>query len=143
MKIVIDPTVKFENKENLIKKIAKLAKLMGIKKRVKIVLTKKHDETGKHGYMYPINGKKNAYVIGVNQELNGKDLLETLAHELQHVKQYDCGDLKTTILKDKNGQTVGFKQTWKGEDHTKTPYWVRPWEIEARSVQSELGKKLA
>ena len=139
MKVIIDPATKFENELKLVKKMSKLAKFLGIKKKVKVILTKKYDTKGSMGYMYALPGKKNIFVIGVNQDLNEEQMLETIGHEMQHVKQQVKGHLKI-VVNEKEG-TV--KKLWKGEDHTKTPYFFQPWEIEARANQVENAKLLA
>jgi len=56
--------------------------------------------------------------IGTNQRL--RRLLETVAHEMVHVKQFARGELTE-------------KQAWMGKtyDINKTEYWDLPWEIEA------------
>tara|TARA_B100000035_G_scaffold311779_1_gene321944 strand:+ start:1751 stop:2188 length:438 start_codon:yes stop_codon:yes gene_type:complete len=56
--------------------------------------------------------------IGTNQRL--RRLLETVAHEMVHVKQFARGELNE-------------KPAWLGKiyDVDKTEYWDLPWEIEA------------
>lgn len=56
--------------------------------------------------------------IGTNQRL--RRLLETVAHEMVHVKQFARGELTEN-------------QAWMGKtyDINKTEYWDLPWEIEA------------
>ena len=58
------------------------------------------------------------------------DYISYLAHESVHVKQYATGELKTK----------GFKEFWKGEDHTDTSYRKQPWEVEAWGRQHDLAK---
>ena len=52
------------------------------------------------------------YMIDLDKSLKLRDMLTTLAHELVHVKQYECGEL-----------------TQNSEDNI--PYWDKPSEIEA------------
>jgi len=52
------------------------------------------------------------YMIDLDKSMKLRDMLTTLAHELVHVKQYECGEL-----------------TQNSEDNI--PYWDKPSEIEA------------
>ncbi len=56
--------------------------------------------------------------IGTNQRL--RRLLETVAHEMVHVKQFARGELNE-------------KPAWLGKTYNvdKTEYWDLPWEVEA------------
>lgn len=62
------------------------------------------------------------YQIWLNKALGGREMLETLAHELKHVEQFERGDLAA-----KNGNLY-----FKGENMAAVPYLQRPFEIEAR-----------
>jgi hypothetical protein len=60
------------------------------------------------------------YEIEINKNLKLRTMLETIAHEMVHVKQYVRHELKEPTV-------------WKGTnvDTDKVEYWDLPWEIEA------------
>jgi len=62
--------------------------------------------------------------IEICKNQNLRRLLETVAHEMVHVKQFARGELYES--------TVANKHRWQGEWLNKDPdYWDQPWEIEA------------
>lgn len=66
------------------------------------------------------------FEIEVDKTSRLRRLLETIAHEMVHVKQYARKELHTD-----------YANCWKNEFYTKTDYWDQPWEIEAHG--RELG----
>lgn len=79
---------------------------------------------------YADNYKPREFVIEINRFLRLRDFLETIAHEMVHVKQFARGELYQSL---KN-----HRHKWLGEWFKKDPeYWDRPWEIEAHG--RELG----
>ena len=84
------------------------------------------------------------FEIEVGRNMRLRALLETVAHEMVHVKQYAQGELYESV---KQG-----KHRWQGKWLPKDPeYWDRPWEIEAHgrevglfvrwAEQNQLGAK--
>jgi len=71
-------------------------------------------------------------LILLDANLKGGALLETLAHEMTHVKQYARGQLRFK----KN------KAIWLGKKPRKLKYYQRPWEIEAMSKEKVLASKI-
>lgn len=71
------------------------------------------------------------YVIEVSSNINTNDIVETIFHELVHVKQIIDGRL------DEDGRT------WKGRtyDTDKIPYKELPWEVEAFRLQRLMTKE--
>lgn len=62
--------------------------------------------------------------IEINKNQPLRTLLETVAHELVHAKQFARGELYQS--------SVTAKHRWQGEWVEKNPdYWDLPWEIEA------------
>lgn len=61
------------------------------------------------------------FEIEVNPKLRLRRMLETVAHEMVHVKQYARRELHPS------------KEVWMGKTYNpkKTSYWDLPWEIEA------------
>ena len=62
------------------------------------------------------------------------ELLQTLAHEMVHVKQYAKGELK-----DVNGSGVRFR--WAKKVYEDAEYTEQPWEIEAFAKEVELYRE--
>lgn len=74
---------------------------------------------------------QNKYEIWINKALSGRDLWETLGHELYHARQFQSGRL--TIKSD--------NLYFNGVCMTPIPYLEQPFEIEARKVGRELWGK--
>jgi hypothetical protein len=74
------------------------------------------------------------YDIDLAPDLDSDTLTQTLIHETVHIAQYLRGDLYQG-----HGPEGGkFRITWKGEDHTNTEYHLRPWESEAKLLESQI-----
>jgi hypothetical protein len=82
-----------------------------------------------NGYCTKLNDTKNPrdFDIEVDSKLNLRQLLETVAHEMVHVKQYARNEMC-----DNNVHTTN-KTSWKSTSvcTETTEYWDLPWEIEA------------
>jgi hypothetical protein len=78
------------------------------------------------------NNRSRDFIITINKNLNKKQTLLVLAHEMVHVKQYAKGELKDYIKVNKS--------KWKNEIHDldETDYWFQPWEIEAHGMEKGL-----
>lgn len=65
--------------------------------------------------------------VNASKELRLRKILETVAHEMVHVKQYAKGEMKDLISRPAN------IRKWQGEivDTNTISYWDLPWEIEA------------
>ena len=71
------------------------------------------------------------FELEIDKNLPLRKLLETLAHEMVHVKQYARGELY-------EGSRVS-KHRWHGKWLDKDPnYWDQPWEIEAHGREAGL-----
>jgi hypothetical protein len=79
-----------------------------------------------HGYAIPTEDEAypRFFEIEVNKNVKLRRVLETVAHEMVHVKQFARGELyESTRL---------GKHRWNGKWLKKNPdYWDQPWEIEA------------
>jgi len=74
----------------------------------------------KDAYGYCLSLDKRHFEIEVDRSMRLRRLLETVAHEMVHVKQYARNELDDRCSK------------WQGKlIDPKTDYWDRPWEIEA------------
>lgn len=82
-----------------------------------------------NGYCTKMADKKNPrdFEIEVDSKLNMRQLLETVAHEMVHVKQYARNEMCDA------NPLLRYMTSWKSTKVcTKTTeYWDLPWEIEA------------
>lgn len=100
------------------------------------------------GYCLAVDGPRadrpREFEIEIDSRMKLRRLLETICHEMVHVKQYARGELYESGRQNKH--------RWQGEWIDKDPdYWDRPWEIEAHGRETglfvrwaeanELGKK--
>ncbi len=70
--------------------------------------------------------------IAINTTLGPKRLLESLAHEMVHVKQYSKGELKDYVYSN-HVKWCGVKMLYDEKDDDQ--YFESPWEIEAYGRQ--------
>lgn len=71
----------------------------------------------------------NNFRITLDGKVSQKSILQTLAHEFVHVKQFAKGELKYLQKGDK----------WCGSVYSsKTPYSKQPWEKEAKKLETKL-----
>ena len=72
------------------------------------------------------------FLIEINPHLGARGILETLAHEMVHVKQFALGEL---IWTEKHTHPK-----WQGRkiDYDATSYWDLPYEIEAHGREKGL-----
>ena len=69
--------------------------------------------------------------IDINKQAKLRRMLETLAHEMVHAKQFARGELYESSRTNKH--------RWQGRWLSKEPgYWDQPWEIEAHGRECEL-----
>ena len=62
--------------------------------------------------------------VDINKQQKLRRLLETVAHEMVHVKQFARGELYESVRRNKH--------RWQGKWLNSDPkYWDQPWEIEA------------
>ncbi len=77
--------------------------------------------------------ERHQYRLSLHSRISPSTLPLIICHEMIHLKQYDKGELKLN----KNGAI------WKGEFYKKeTPYFERPWEIEANAEMKNIEKKM-
>jgi hypothetical protein len=81
------------------------------------------------------NSRKKAreFLIEVHPGIGARTIMETLAHEMVHVKQYAYGELDDCL------------SVWRGDfiDSDNLDYWIHPWEIEAHGRELGLVTKFA
>ena len=88
-----------------------------------------------YGYCLATNdadlARPREFDIEINSTAKLRTLLETVAHELVHVKQFARGELYQS--------TVTMKHRWCGRWYQRTPsYWNQPWEWEASGREKGL-----
>jgi hypothetical protein len=96
-------------------------------------LKKKESAYGLTGRIHDIS---NIVYMTLDSRLSQIRLIETIAHEMVHVKQFVKGQLK--YVKARNGRLV---ETWLGK-RVKCDYWKSPWEKEAYRREVELSRQL-
>lgn len=96
-----------------------------IRKAITIELAIVKIKTGEEGFCeivgYNSKNKAREFKIELDKSLDAHKMLESLAHEMVHLKQYAMGELNDDMTR------------WKGRsvDSDKINYWDHPWEIEA------------
>ena len=87
-----------------------------------------------YGACFPCTDAKNPreFQIQIDSKLPLRRMLETVAHEMVHVKQYARNELQRGSEFKLEGTTVLTKtyDLWKGKRYN-IEYWDSPWEIEA------------
>lgn len=81
-------------------------------------------ETDWHACCY---GDKDEVYIEIKRLYNRDEMLQNLAHELVHAKQYITGQLDPDL------------NTWQRKTYN-LPYRQQPWEVEAYKLEEELFK---
>jgi hypothetical protein len=104
---------------------------------ITVRITKIND--GSHGYCTPFFHSKNSdrpreFELEINRENNLRLLLETVAHEMIHVKQYARGELYYSSHREKH--------RWQGRwINYRISYSQQPWEKEAFKNETVLVEK--
>lgn len=93
----------------------------------------KHDKI--NGSVMYLGNKQ--LLLSLESSLSSDKLLQTLAHEMVHVKQYAKGQLKVVYPKRGNPYF-----SWLGKK-VKSNYYESPWELEAFSRERILANKVA
>ena len=103
---------------------------------ITVRLTKCED----HGYCMAESedraDRPRTFEIEINKDLKLRDLLQTVAHEMVHVKQYARGELYESTRKG--------KWRWQGKwMSNNVDYYDEPWEIEAHGREYGLFRRWA
>lgn len=112
--------------------------LMTVKMLENINLRIKFDKSlDVYGYAsveeYNGSGKPREFSIELNPLIGAREILDTLAHEMVHIKQYVYGETNEKLTR------------WKGTkiDSDEIEYYSQPWEIEAYGMAVGLFTKFA
>jgi hypothetical protein len=110
-------------------------RLMPKMKTLDITVRMKDLKGSAYGYCMPVDGERpdrpRDFEIEVDSGMRLRRLLETICHEMVHVKQYARGELYQGVRVNKH--------RWQGKWINKDPeYWDQPWEIEAHGRETGL-----
>lgn len=99
--------------------------------RLKIQFDSQLDEYGYASVKGCTSPKKDRqYLIEINPHIGARDILDTLAHEMVHIKQYVYGETNESLTR------------WKGQMiSADIDYFNHPWEIEAYGMSRGLFTK--
>jgi len=89
-----------------------------------------HKDEDAFGFVFHLDDREIAMIL--DSRMNYKNLVETIAHEMIHVKQIAKGTLKHYIKRGK------IYRTWCGKKVKDVEYHRRPWELEAFRKEKEL-----
>ena len=109
-----------------------------LKKSLSIeIVLKDSDEDGAAGWTMVM--EEDHYVIELYKDFVEAPLLQTLAHEMVHVKQYATGELREKM---RNGEAdlIWKNRRWSPPEG-QHEYWDCPWEIEAFGREYGLYKR--
>ena len=136
LKFVLEDATEFFAKKLMGSRLSNLLKIrVHVRKTVLDIVTKGQVELHANG-----SKRQRDYLIVLNGKKGLHSTIETLAHEMVHVRQKAKNQLQY-----KYHQTYGsIMARWK--DNPPVPlsninYLDRPWEIEARKLQKELYKE--
>ena len=80
---------------------------------------------------YADSNRPREFDIDINKQAKLRRLLETVAHEMVHAKQFAKGELYESLRTNKH--------RWQGRWLSRDPnYWDQPWEIEAHGRECGL-----
>ena len=113
-----------------------MPKMYNLEIRVKLRRFPKDENA--HGYCLALDGPRadrpREFELDINSTIKLRNMLETIAHEMVHVKQYARGEL---YVGDRGNRFC--KNRWQGKWMSdKINYWDLPWEIEAHGREAGL-----
>ena len=71
------------------------------------------------------------YEVRLNSRFNNKRVVQSIFHEMTHVKQFAFDGLEMGRRVDK----------FRGKKYKRVDYWAAPWEVEARKMEKKLLRK--
>tara|TARA_Y100000817_G_scaffold270120_1_gene228036 strand:+ start:178 stop:606 length:429 start_codon:yes stop_codon:yes gene_type:complete len=87
-----------------------------------------------YGQLVQLDDKRREFEIVLDKNIDTKDLIRTVIHEMVHVKQY--------IRKEMDSEIVGSRMRWKSKTY---PYDIKyddmPWEKEANRLETKYGNE--
>jgi hypothetical protein len=105
------------------------------KLKIAIIIKELDDYTGGCDVIKSRKGNPRSFQIVVDRDISKKAFLESLFHELVHIKQYALGEMKDKSVKPNYGDRVSYRGKYYQNDESSPKdedlYWDSPWEIEA------------
>ena len=87
-----------------------------------------------YGQLEQLDDKRREFSVVLDKNVDTKDLIRTVIHEMIHVKQY--------IRKEMDSEIVGSRMRWKSKTY---PYDIKyddmPWEKEANRLETKYGNE--
>ena len=87
-----------------------------------------------YGQLVQLDDKRREFEIVLDKNIDTKDLIRTVIHEMVHIKQY--------IRKEMDSEIVGSRMRWKSKTY---PYDIKyddmPWEKEANRLETKYGNE--
>jgi len=80
---------------------------------------------------YNLSGKPRHFILHIRKDITDKEIIQTIAHEMVHVKQYTYNELNEGMTMWR-GKKIGVDQYG---------YYDSPWEIEAHGLEVILCDK--
>ena len=85
-----------------------------------------------YGQLEQLDDKRREFSVVLDKNVDTKDLIRTVIHEMVHIKQY--------IRKEMDSEIVGSRMRWKSKTY---PYDIKyddmPWEKEANRLETKYG----
>lgn len=87
-----------------------------------------------YGQLQQLDDKRREFSVVLDKNVDTKDLIRTVIHEMVHIKQY--------IRKEMDSEIVGSRMRWKSKTY---PYDIKyddmPWEKEANRLETKYGNE--
>ena len=87
-----------------------------------------------YGELEQLDDKRREFSVVLDKNVDTKDLIRTVIHEMVHIKQY--------IRKEMDSEIVGSRMRWKSKTY---PYDIKyddmPWEKEANRLETKYGNE--
>ena len=87
-----------------------------------------------YGQLEQLDDKRREFSVVLDKNVDTKNLIRTVIHEMVHIKQY--------IRKEMDSEIVGSRMRWKSKTY---PYDIKyddmPWEKEANRLETKYGNE--
>ena len=87
-----------------------------------------------YGQLEQLDDKRREFSVVLDKNVDTKDLIRTVIHEMVHIKQY--------IRKEMDSEIVGSRMRWKSKTY---PYDIKyddmPWEKEPNRLETKYGNE--
>ena len=87
-----------------------------------------------YGQLEQLDDKRREFSVVLDKNVDTKDLIRTVIHEMVHIKQY--------IRKEMDSEIVGSRMRWKSKTYSyDIKYDDMPWEKEANRLETKYGNE--